>query len=296
MDLAHLRYFKNLVECGSYTKAAAASFVAQSTVSLAIKSLERELKFFLIDKTKPGLALTEEGRIFYDAACAALAELDRAIAQCQPRSEFESIVRIGIEDSSFNTRIRRILHEAAAHTAPPEATVSYRYAPRESLVNSVSQGALDIAFTFSSEPHDGLEFSKVIPCCLMACVQPESPFAASRELSTTDLRRSSLYTYHRATPFGAAMAPWVARTMPRAFFDMENEDALASIVRTNKKAVGLTLAPEKSAFDAKGLRLIPIKESMGAFYLYAVQKQGATRTHAAQRIKSELVLKNLGLA
>lgn len=295
MDLAHLRYFKNLVECGSYTKAAAASFVAQSTLSLAIKSLERELGFFLVGKTGPGFALTEEGRVFYHAACAALAELDRAIAWCQPSSELENTVRIGIEDSSFNARIRRLLQETAAHAAP-DASVSYRCAPRASLVHGVSQGALDIAFTFSAEPHDNLEFSKAIPCCLMACVVPESPFAACSELSTTDLTRSSLYTYHRTTPFGAVVAPWVERTMPRAFFDMENEDALASIVRTNKKAVGLTLAPRETAFDAAGLKFIPIKESKGAFYLYAMQKQGVARTHAAQRIKSELVLKNLGLA
>lgn len=109
MDLAHLRYFKNLVECGSYTKAAAASFVAQSTLSLAIKSLERELGFFLVDKTGPGFALTEEGRVFYHAACAALAGSDRAIAWCQPSSELENTVRIGIEDRLFQR----------AHSPPP---------------------------------------------------------------------------------------------------------------------------------------------------------------------------------
>lgn len=43
MNLAHLYYFRKLVEVKNYSRAAEELFIAQPTLSLAVSSLEREL-------------------------------------------------------------------------------------------------------------------------------------------------------------------------------------------------------------------------------------------------------------
>ena len=48
MNLAHLYYFRKLVEVKNYSRAAEELFIAQPTLSLAVSSLERELGCILV--------------------------------------------------------------------------------------------------------------------------------------------------------------------------------------------------------------------------------------------------------
>lgn len=71
MNLAHLYYFRKLVEVKNYSRAAEELFIAQPTLSLAVSSLERELGCILVKKRRNALELTEEGEEFYDAVVTA---------------------------------------------------------------------------------------------------------------------------------------------------------------------------------------------------------------------------------
>ena len=70
MELSALRLFCNLVETGSFSRAAERSFVSQSAASQRLRTLEREVGQVLIErgKGKGRIALTEAGRILYEGA------------------------------------------------------------------------------------------------------------------------------------------------------------------------------------------------------------------------------------
>ena len=75
MKLAHLRYFEHLSSVLSYTKAAKDLYIAQPTLSTAIKRMEQELGFVLFRRSE-GVAstveLTEQGSIFSEYVSQAL--------------------------------------------------------------------------------------------------------------------------------------------------------------------------------------------------------------------------------
>lgn len=50
MNLAHLYYFRKLVELGSYSMAAKELYIAQPTLSLAISNIEKELSAVLVKR------------------------------------------------------------------------------------------------------------------------------------------------------------------------------------------------------------------------------------------------------
>lgn len=105
MNLAHLYYFRKLVEVKNYSRAAEELFIAQPTLSLAVSSLERELGCILVKKRRNALELTEEGEEFYDAVVTATNALDdvtRAIKE-QAAEEYGSI-RVG---RCIRSKIRR---------------------------------------------------------------------------------------------------------------------------------------------------------------------------------------------
>ncbi|MEA4973020.1 MAG: selenium metabolism-associated LysR family transcriptional regulator [Candidatus Metalachnospira sp.] len=65
-NLKQLEVFAAVVECGSFTAAARKLYLAQSTVSGHMASLEKEIGFALIDRNgKREITLTEEGRKVY---------------------------------------------------------------------------------------------------------------------------------------------------------------------------------------------------------------------------------------
>ncbi len=80
MNLAHLYYFRKLVEVRNYSRAAKELFIAQPTLSLAVSNLEKELGVALIKKKRNTLELTIDGEDLYEAVVVATNALDHAVS------------------------------------------------------------------------------------------------------------------------------------------------------------------------------------------------------------------------
>ena len=78
MDLRGIRYFVQIADCGSITRAAADLGVAQPALSRHVQGLEQELGMQLLVRLPRGVRLTGAGRQFLDHCRRALRELDRA--------------------------------------------------------------------------------------------------------------------------------------------------------------------------------------------------------------------------
>lgn len=88
MESGNLRTFFEVVQCGSFSKAADILFVTQSAVSRRIKLLEERYGCLLIDRSGPVLKPTEAGRILYEKARQMLElenDLDKQIQELNER-------------------------------------------------------------------------------------------------------------------------------------------------------------------------------------------------------------------
>ena len=85
MEIRHLRYFIAVAELRSFTKAAEASFVAQSALSQQISRLEHELGTPLFVRGKRGAELTAAGQLLLPHARRIVA--DEAWARAYTRAE-----------------------------------------------------------------------------------------------------------------------------------------------------------------------------------------------------------------
>ncbi|MEW5951811.1 MAG: LysR family transcriptional regulator [Elusimicrobia bacterium] len=68
MNIETLKVFKDLIETGSFSKAAEMNYISQSAVSQQIKKLEFIFRTRLFIKKENGLQLTEPGKIFYNSS------------------------------------------------------------------------------------------------------------------------------------------------------------------------------------------------------------------------------------
>ena len=80
MNLRGLRYFAEVAQSRSFTRAAAKLRIAQPAVSRQIQNLEAELGVALLVRTRAGIELTGAGDFFLKRALPLLIELDQAKA------------------------------------------------------------------------------------------------------------------------------------------------------------------------------------------------------------------------
>lgn len=68
MTIQQCKYILKIAECGSLNEAAKQLFVAQSSLSVSVKSLEQELNIKIFERAGNGVYLTEEGTEFVQYA------------------------------------------------------------------------------------------------------------------------------------------------------------------------------------------------------------------------------------
>lgn len=77
MNLRQLRYFLQIAELRSFTRASQVLHIAQPALSRQIRSLEEEIGAPLFNRTTHGISLTEQGRALVDRGSAVLQQFSR---------------------------------------------------------------------------------------------------------------------------------------------------------------------------------------------------------------------------
>ncbi len=96
MTLLQMQYFMEVCRCGSTLKAAQAANVSQSTISMAIRALEKELSIPLFDRSSKGLAPNAAGSFFLDQCSGILKKTERLAEEMKQFLSISRPLRLGI--------------------------------------------------------------------------------------------------------------------------------------------------------------------------------------------------------
>jgi DNA-binding transcriptional LysR family regulator len=136
MDLNRVSLFTQVVEAGSFTRAAAQLGVTTSSVSRALQRLEEDLGVRLLQRTTRRLHLTAVGRAYFDQVRGALALLREAGATASEMSEEpQGAVRVTVPPSLASPLIQML---ATFHQQYPKIRVELSVAQR--LIDVVEEG------------------------------------------------------------------------------------------------------------------------------------------------------------
>jgi DNA-binding transcriptional LysR family regulator len=145
MEIRHLRYFIAVAELRNFTKAAEASFVAQSALSQQISRLEHELGTPLFVRGKRGAELTPAGKLLLPHAKRLVA--DEAWARAEMRSYLgleKGRLTIGLIQTSTSgiDVVRAVAEFSQRHPGIELHIVNQTTAE---MVEGVRRGPLDLA-------------------------------------------------------------------------------------------------------------------------------------------------------
>lgn len=109
MNLWKYKYFVDVVECKSFTKAGMKNYVTQTAISQQISCLEKTIGEKLLERGNGEIRLTEYGKIVYKRAKEMIQINDQMLREIKNLKE-KDVLKIGI-DNSINKRFWRKMQE-----------------------------------------------------------------------------------------------------------------------------------------------------------------------------------------
>lgn len=147
MNLQQIRYFLAIVDCGSFSKAAARVHVTQPTLSAGIKSLEDELGATLFLRDNRRVVLTGKGQKILPharAAYQALAAVRKEVAV----AEESASLRLGMLNTASVEPIARLIRDY--REIYPSLVVELTDGPDSWLREQLRAGVVDALITVSN--------------------------------------------------------------------------------------------------------------------------------------------------
>lgn len=238
MELRELRYFRAVVESGSFSKAAVKLMVAQPSLSRQIQALEHELKMPLLRRNARGVLPTEAGKVLLERTLRLEENMDGI------RRTFATLAQ------RVTGTLRVAVQAPVSFVLLPELVRNYR--------ERYPDVRLELVEGFADDVIDKL-LAGVIDVAIVD--MPGTPFA---ELDVTP------FWVETFSLFGWKDAPAVQpdRTMPVTLADIAE---LPVIAPGKRQAVRHLL---ETAFERRSLKFRPVLEATGVLMIFELVRAG----------------------
>jgi DNA-binding transcriptional LysR family regulator len=194
--LGAIQVFAQVVESGSFAKAADRLGLSTSATSRHVADLEAHLQTRLLNRTTRRVSLTESGQAFYERAVQLLADLQEA----EQEAARTAVVPRG------TIRLTTSVNFGVRHLAPAIAEFLARYAEvrfdvslADRIVDLVEEG-FDLGVRIGTAGSENLVARKLGETRLVPCAAPAYLAAHGAPKIPEDLERHNCFTYEYVTP------------------------------------------------------------------------------------------------
>lgn len=177
MDLAQLRYFREVARLGSMTAAARALGLSQPTLSVAVRQLEESLGATLLQRHRGGASLTAAGAELVRHADEIFAMLDRAAAAIAGL-ERDLVGRfvLGCHESLGAYFLPRLL--PGVLQAAPKIDLNLRNASSADVLAAVVEREVHFGLVVNPQPHPDLVMLRLFADAVDVFVRADGPALA----------------------------------------------------------------------------------------------------------------------
>src|SRR5581483_11917788 len=193
---AAMKVFGQVVESGSFAKAAERLDLSTSATSRLVAELEAHLQTRLLNRTTRRVSLTESGRAFYERTVQLLADLEEAEHEATRAAVVpRGTIRL---TTSVNFGVRHLAPAIAGFLARhPELRFDVSLSDR--MVDLVEEG-FDLAIRIGRPGADHLVARKLGETRVVPCASPAYLAAHGAPQAPEDLERHNCFTYEYVQP------------------------------------------------------------------------------------------------
>ncbi|HSV26995.1 MAG TPA: LysR family transcriptional regulator [Sedimentisphaerales bacterium] len=249
MQIETFQLFCDLVDLGSFSRAAEKHMVSQSAVSQQVAQLELIHKCQLIDRRKRPLTLTRAGELFY-TACKDMVE-----RYAQVSAELTSLT------TSAEARVRvAAIFSIGLHTMPPyvkqfmarypDINLNLEYISASRIYDLLLRGETDIGIVALPRKDSSLVVHPFLDEPLVLAVGREHPWAAQKEIDIHKIRFQKFIAFDAGLPTRIHIDNILASyNVPvRHILEFDNVETIKRAVEIN---AGISILPEPSVHQER---------------------------------------------
>ena len=241
MNIRVLKTFCDVVDTGSFSKAARLNNVTQSAVSQQLAKLEEELDVALLRRGGSLAVATDPGKVLYNGARDIVRRYEKMLGEVRSAKDtVHGVLRVGtIYSVGFyllNPYIREFLR------AHPDVDLRIEYAKWSSITAAVLSGELDLGMVAYPEKRRAIE---VLPLgreeLAMVC-SPEHPLAARRYVCPQNLTNQRFIAFEKGMP----TQRYIQRVLRRSGVKVQvvrEFDNIETLKRAIEVDTGLSILP-----------------------------------------------------
>jgi LysR family transcriptional regulator, transcriptional activator of the cysJI operon len=243
MHIETLKTFCDLIETGSFSKAAALNFISQSAVSQQIQSLERRFDQQLIERgRRKGIVPTEAGRLLYLESKNIL-ERFRAL---------ELDLRASSDVVTGTIRVATV-YSVGLHELPPyikvfikehpQVKVHIEYSRTDKVYDACLNNTIDFGIVAMPLRRPDLAMIPFREDKLVVVCNPEHKLAARRRVSFKQLEGEDFIAFERDIPTRKTIDRILKQHRVKVNYVMEF-DNIETIKRSIEVGIGISILPE----------------------------------------------------
>jgi len=289
MHIESFKVFCDLVETGSFTKAAIINGITQSAVSQQLSAMERTFKSRLIERSKIRLQLTLEGKAVYEYSQQLVAQYKTLETKMLEMKDIISgtilvatIYSIGLYD--LPPYIKRFM------TSYPTVHVRVEYLGASQVYEDVFSNVVDLGLVAYPVKDSKLEVVPLRREPLVLICSPEHPFASKATIRLKQLAGQNFISFDPDTPTRTALDKILREHDVQVEHVMEFDN-----VETVKRAVeidaGISIVPQitvNQEIDKQTLATVKFED--GEFFrpIAAIYKKNRVLTPAMKQFLAVL--------
>ena len=269
MEIRHLKYFVKIAETLSFSEAAKALFITQSTLSQQIRQLEQEMDAQLLEPNNHNVRLTEAGEELLPYARQTL----KASQACLDRIQDLQHMLTGTLNIGVTFSFSPILTEAlfAFIKLYPKVKLNIFYKPMDELMKMLEHDDVDFALTFRpAELNKDIESHFLFDNHLAVIVREDHPLARKESVSIAELEQYDLVLPAKGLQARNAfdlMCTGCNHSL-KVRIELNDVNVLLKMV---KQSGMMTILSETTIYNEEGFKSIPIdlkiKEMEGCIHV-----------------------------
>lgn len=243
MDLRSIKYFVQIAEFGSITRAAAHVGVAQPALSRHVHSIEDELGVQLLVRLPRGVRLTGAGRQFLEHCRKILRELGRAKDELRASTEVpRGAVILGVSPTVGHLLVPGIVERARRQC--PQIALRIVEGFSTQLYDALLTGRADVAVLTNPVPSRALNLTPLIsePVVVLAAPQPRG---TRRSYTLAELSKTPVIV---SEGIRSVVEEQINRYGVHLNVEVEI-DAIEAIRRLLLRGIGTTIMPVSTFHD-----------------------------------------------
>ena len=254
MELRQLRYFVKTAETRSFSEAARALNLAQSTLSQQIKQLEEELNTQLFERNSHSMSLTEAGEELLPLAIRTLQDAET----CSDRIHDLQKILAGVLNIGVTYSFSPILTETlmAFMKQYPHVRLNIYYKPMAELMEMLTNRRVDFVLAFRpTERNEEIESHVLFDNHLAVIVRASHVLAGRDKVSIADLSKYDIALPSRGRQARNAFDTHLAKFMTELNIRIELNE-VNILLELIKQSDLVTVLAEASIYNAPGVKAI----------------------------------------